>query len=392
VKKKIKVAFIQAGYSNYDLPLCEKLQDKYHVYFYSLKQVNFSSECSIINKPLYYIYDLDEKKTSSNSWFPLQKKLLVLFSSLIRNKYNINVTSCISPHTVVSVIASKIVRNKIIIFIEEWATYKPKSIRSIIKISSLNLISKYILKNANAIVVEGSPQRSYVQSYRVPDEKIFQANLSSFDYSNFKSESLRQKLNIGDAFVILYFARIVKNKGLDILIQAFSRIQQERGDVYLLIGGDGDFRDSCEKAVKQMKIKNVIFAGSIFDNEAKASFYKTGDLLVYPSRIIVNKEIAEGWGLAINEAMSMGKPVISTDAVGASEDLVRNGFNGYIIKNGEIEELYIALRNIIENPELKKTMGENSRIIFEEFNDYRKMFMGFDEAIKYSLSTGRQAN
>jgi glycosyltransferase involved in cell wall biosynthesis len=90
--------------------------------------------------------------------------------------------------------------------------------------------------------------------------------------------------------------------------------------------------------------------------------------------------------------MSMGKPVITTDAVGAAEDLVRNGVNGYVVKNGEIEELYLALRKMVEDPRLRKTMGENSRIIFEEFNDFGKMFRGFKKAIEYSINTSEQRN
>lgn len=73
----------------------------------------------------------------------------------------------------------------------------------------------------------------------------------------------------------------------------------------------------------------------------------------------------------------------------AAEDLVRNGINGYVIKNGKIEELYLALRKMLEDPRLRKTMGENSRIIFEEFNDFGKMFKGFKKAIEYSVDRTR---
>jgi len=226
-----------------------------------------------------------------------------------------------------------------------------------------------------------------VRSFGIPDGKVFQANHSSLDYSKFKSVNLRQKLNIGNAFVILYVGRIIEQKGLDVLIKAVSMIEQKRDDVYLLVCGDGNFRAYCESIVKSMQVKHVVFAGWQ-EQENAASFYKTADVFVLPSRIVEEEEVAEGWGLVINEAMSMGKPVIATDAVGAAEDMIRNGVNGYVVKNGEIEDLYFALRKMVEDPRLREIMGVNSRMIFEEFNDFEKMFKGFKKAIEYAANNG----
>ena len=378
--KRIRIALIQAAYARYRQPLFEMFQDHYDVDFFFLNRQDIQPAHEYTGK-LLSMRELDKKKSVSDHWFSSQKKFLVLLLALIKNRYTIIITSSVSPQTVISLLASKITRSKYILWIEDWFVPKPKSFKARIRFSLLDLIAKCVLENAGAIVVEGSPQRRYVRNFGVPNEKVFQANHSSLDYSKFKSMNLRQKLNIGNAFVILYLGRIIERKGLDVLIKAFSMIEQEREDAYLVICGDGNFRGSCESIVKEMQIKHVIFAGSIIQEEEKASFYKTADVFVLPSRIVAEEEIAEGWGLVINEAMSMGKPVITTDAVGAVEDLVRNGINGYVVKNGEIKELYLALRKMVEDPRLQKTMGENSRIIFEGFNDFGKMFLGFKKAI-----------
>jgi glycosyltransferase involved in cell wall biosynthesis len=388
-EKRSRIALIEPAYARYDQPIFEMFNDHYNIDFFFLKQSGIQPPHESKGK-LLSIHELQKKKSDSDRGFFPQKKFLLLLLALIKNRYTIIVTSCITPQTIISLLASKMTRGKYILLVEEWFAYKPKYFRTMIRFSLIDLIAKCVLKNAEAVVVEGSPQRRYVRNFGVPNEKVFQANICSFDYSKFKSTNLRQKLKIGNAFVILYFARIVDTKGLDVLIKAFSMIEKEREDAYLVICGDGNFRGFCESIVKEMHIKHVIFTGSIIQDEEKASFYKTADVLVYPSRIIAKNEIAEGWGLSINEAMSMGKPVITTDAVGAAEDLVRNGINGYIVKNGEIEELYRALRKLVENPRLLKTMGENSRIIFEEFNDFGKMFEGFKKAIDYSVKSYEQ--
>jgi glycosyltransferase involved in cell wall biosynthesis len=382
--KRIRIALIQPAYARYRQPLFEMFQDHYDVDFFFLERSDIQPAHEYTGK-LLSMHELDKKKSVSDHWFSPQKKFLMLLLALIKNRFTIIITSCYSPQTLISLLASKITRSKYILWIEDWFVPKPKSFRTMIRFSLLYLIAKCVLENAGAVVVEGSPQRRHVRNFGVPNEKVFQANHSSLDYSKFKSMNLRQKLNIGNAFVILYLGRIIERKGLDVLIKAFSTIEQERGDAYLVICGDGNFRGSCESIVKEMQIKHVIFAGSIQEEE-KASFYKTADVFVLPSRIVAEEEIAEGWGLVINEAMSMGKPVITTDAVGAAEDLVRSGINGYVVKNGEIEELYLALRKMVEDPRLRKTMGENSRIIFEEFNDFGKMFKGFKKAIEYSVN------
>jgi glycosyltransferase involved in cell wall biosynthesis len=383
--KRIRIALISPAYATYGQPLFEIFQDSYDVDFFFLAPVEFTGK-------LLSVHELAKRKSVSDYYFSPQKKFLVLLLALIKNRYTIIITSCISPQTMISLLASKITRSKYILWIEDWFVPKPKSFRTLIRFFLLDLIAKLVLKNAGAVVVEGSPQRRWVRTFGVPAEKVFQANLSSLDYSKFKSMNLRQKLNIGNGFVILYVGRIIEQKGLDVLIKAFSMIEQEMGAAYLVICGDGNFRGSCESIIKEMQIKHVIFAGWIQEKEKAASFYKTADVFVMPSRIVAGEENAEGWGLVINEAMSMGKPVITTDAVGAAEDLVRNGVNGYVVKNGEIEELYLALRKMVEDPRLRKTMGENSRIIFEEFNDFGKMFRGFKKAIEYSINTSEQRN
>jgi len=362
---------ISPAYTKYNEPLFEMLQHSYCIDFFFLN----SGDCS--KKLISAKQFTDSKKYASF----FSKKFLFLLFDLIKKRHDVIITSCISTQTLISMIASKIIRRRLILWIEEWYVPKPKSSKAFIRFSLRNTIAKLFLQNASAIVVEGSPQRRWVKNFGVTDKKVFQANISSNDHSKLKSSNLRQTMNIENAFVILYVGRIIKQKGLDVLIRAFSLIGQERKDVYLLICGSGNFQEHCEKIVKDSEIEHVTFVGW----QETTSFYKTADVLVMPSRIIPEEENADGWGLVINEAMSMGKPIITTDAVGAAEDLVKNGVNGYVIKNGSVSELYLALKKVIENRELRMAMGINSRKIYEEFNDFEKMITGFKKAIEYGV-------
>ena len=105
-------------------------------------------------------------------------------------------------------------------------------------------------------------------------------------------------------------------------------------DIFLLIVGDGPFINECKDLAKKIDIKNIHFMGYV---DAKAYCYKACDVFVLPS-ILLDDHQYEAWGLVINEAMAFGKPIITTDAVGAAEDLVKDGYNGYIVKNKSVEE------------------------------------------------------
>ena len=289
------------------------------------------------------------------------------------------------PTSLVSFIVftiSKIKRKAFILWSLNWnLAYehlkRPKIYRYFIK-----LFYKFMIKSCSSLIVPGTYSFNYHKALGINTKKVFVANQCSFDLSVKQIEKpIYDRLTNNEKKTILYLGRITQRKGLDILIRAFKKIESKCYDVRLLVGGDGCFKDFCENLAKKLSINNISFLGSIpFENSV--NLYKKADIFVLPSCL---KENCEAWGLVINEAMSLGKAIVTTDAVGASFDLVKNGFNGYIVKNGNSTELAEALINILENNNLIKTMGRNSREIFESFNSYDKMFNGFKKAIEYSL-------
>ena len=84
--------------------------------------------------------------------------------------------------------------------------------------------------------------------------------------------------------------------------------------------------------------------------------------------------------------MSLGKPVISTDAVGGAYDLIKQGVNGYMVRQKNIDELYQALIKVLSNKKLKKKMGRESKRVIESNFTYEKMAQGCIDAIMYALS------
>jgi glycosyltransferase involved in cell wall biosynthesis len=159
-----------------------------------------------------------------------------------------------------------------------------------------------------------------------------------------------------------------------------ARLRKERHDIKLMIVGNGDFRRELKHLVQKLKVPDIEFVRDCKDSE-KSYYYKICDLFVLPS--IWQPKYCEAWGLVVNEAMQFGKPVITTDAVGSAFDLVKNGINGFVVKNSDADSLYQAIKKIVENPKLAETMGIESKKIIEEGFTYTHMIKGFKDAITF---------
>ena len=94
--------------------------------------------------------------------------------------------------------------------------------------------------------------------------------------------------------------------------------------------------------------------------DALPQYYAIADVFVLPST-------EEVWGLVINEAMACGLPVISTDKVGASIDLIKQGVNGYVIPASDVDRLFESLEMILSDSKLKSSMGKASEEIINDF-------------------------
>ena len=82
--------------------------------------------------------------------------------------------------------------------------------------------------------------------------------------------------------------------------------------------------------------------------------------------------------------MSMHLPIITTNAVGAAYDLVINGYNGFVVQQNDVIALYKAMKKILELD--LSELGNNSRKLFEEKNNFKEMANGFSQAINYVIS------
>lgn len=347
---KLKVQFVTTSCLPYRLPLFEALSKLYDLSFF------FTTLSSNSNWNLGNLrYDIHASKVS-------------FIRMLIRTDCCVLISDFPMWNSFITFSIMKIRRKKVIFWVEEW--HQPLTIIRKLIMPFL----KYMARHCDAVVVSGKAAKNHMLYYGASSYKIFVAPDSSY---------VKVSGNVGslvpnEKFVILYLGRLIKAKGADYLIRAFSQLERVQQNVKLIIAGKGDFKKSLEQLVKDLCVKNVEFVEVINDDE-RWRYYSMCNLFVLPS--IWQPEYCEAWGLAINEAMQFGKAIITTDAVGAAPDLVSNGVNGFIVRNRDSEALYQVIKRLSENPSLTKRMGDESKKIVSENYTWEKMVKGFEDAV-----------
>jgi len=136
--------------------------------------------------------------------------------------------------------------------------------------------------------------------------------------------------------VILFVGKFETKKNPLLLIDAAKEIQKYR----FLFVGNGELENEMKNRADEFS--NIQFLS--FQNQSLMPVvYRLGSVFVLPS-----KGPGETWGLAVNEAMACGLPVLVSNKAGCAIDLVKEGQNGFIFKSGDIDDLIEKL-SLFEN-------------------------------------------
>jgi len=227
---------------------------------------------------------------------------------------------------------------------------------------------KQLFKRVSAFLAIGSFNAEFYQAYGVPKEKIFLVPYSvdnDFFISKAaellpKKENLKKTHGIPPELpVILFSGKLSAKKRPMDLLEAFSDVSR-RAKAALVFVGDGALASDLKAYVEQNHCENVYFVG--FQNQTELpTYYAMADLFVLPSDF-------EPWGLVVNEAMCFALPVITSDQVGSSGDLVQAGTNGFVFPYGNISALAEKMELLIGNPTLRDQMGRASREIIGKWS------------------------
>ena len=204
-----------------------------------------------------------------------------------------------------------------------------------------------LYRRSDAVVTYGKHVTGYVSQYRRGN--IFEApqavSAREFARDVGADERAAARAAMGapdDQFLLLYVGRLEREKGVEVLLDAWSRCD---GGVLALVG-QGPLRPRGDS----------VHALGAVERDALPAYYAAADATVLPS--IRTATFLEPWGLVVNEAMHQGTPPIASDAVGAAAGgLVRDGRNGLVVPAGDVDALAARIRALASNATLRSELG-----------------------------------
>lgn len=150
---------------------------------------------------------------------------------------------------------------------------------------------------------------------------------------------------------VIAVGRYVYQKGFDLLLQSWSKVEKQHQDWELAIYGMGD-RTPYEQIIDDLMINRsrCHLYGSTPDIKKE---YLDSSLFVFSSRF-------EGFGMVLIEAMACGLPVISFDCPCGPKDIVRHNEDGLLVPSGNVDSLANALHQMMSNDNLRRQMAKNA--------------------------------
>lgn len=202
-----------------------------------------------------------------------------------------------------------------------------------------NFLRNYCLNRINGLIAVNPETPSVIQSKHlntkcrffyfpiIQDEQVF---LSKINDAGSIAHSYSEDLNLENKFVFFFVGRLVKVKGIDLLLTAFSEISKQIENAHLILVGDGLEKNNLQKMAADLGLDKVVsFVGKKSDL-ALVAYFKVGHVLVLPSRF-------EPFGAVVNEALVAGCRVVVSSVVGAKCLITNNA--GFIFDSENVNDL-----------------------------------------------------
>lgn len=219
-----------------------------------------------------------------------------------------------------------------------------------------NYIISYFMKKNDYFMSSGKEVNKYYEFYGVDKNKIYNYKFSSLTKNDIqknkeliKNKSLiKQKLNLKGDIILFSVGQQIPRKGYDLLVKAMIDVNENVG---LYIAG-GEPEENVKQIIKSNNLNNIYFIG-FKSKEELDEYYAASDIFVLPTRYDI-------WGLVINEAMSFGLPIISSNKC-VSVIEFNNLFNNALITiNEDVKSISKAINTLINDENLRNQLGRNS--------------------------------
>ncbi len=221
------------------------------------------------------------------------------------------------------------------------------------------VIRRYLRHCAHVVVPTESIREMLVKSYGIEQGvTVVPTPVDLTKFRDLQPDKVRSNFGLKEVEVLLFVGRLAREKGLDMLLRAFTLIQERRPGVRLLLLGRGPYEEALKAEVSRLGFKDfVIFAGAV-PHEEVPGYYAAADLFVFPST-------TETQGLVIIEAMAAGLPIVAVRAPGAI-DVLTEGCG--VLTENTPEALAREVVDILGDSRRQRELSEHARQAVERYS------------------------
>lgn len=231
----------------------------------------------------------------------------------------------------------------------------------------LEFLKKQFVQRCCGAVVPGKSSFEYARTLGFPSDRIFLAP-NAVDNELFARGALSVRQRGGEnaerqlpSRFFLFVGRLIPEKGVFDLAEAYGKLTPAtRERMGLVFVGDGAARKELIRLTSGVIPGNVLFTDFV-QRDDLPEFYGAAEAFVFPTH-------SDPWGLVVNEAMASGLPIITTNVAGCAADLVRDGWNGYVVQARNSSDLARAMEQISINPSLREDMSRRSKELIREYS------------------------
>ncbi len=237
----------------------------------------------------------------------------------------------------------------------KWVCFMHGTTSENLKVRFYNFIDNILQMAADRTVLVSEAQRSRIFGGRNAGRVHVLHNSVDMDHPmpiSLASYPLLEAYELPAASrIVVAVGRFSPEKGIDILLEAFSLLLRQMDSVHLFLVGDGQERPALEgQALRLGVAKNVHFVGY---SQTPGDFVAEADVLVLTSR-------SEGIPNAVLEAMAMGKPVVATK-VGGVPEIIEDDVSGRLVPPGRPDLIASALAEVLADEPLRHRLGAGGR-------------------------------
>ncbi|MDJ1185073.1 glycosyltransferase family 4 protein [Roseofilum casamattae] len=224
---------------------------------------------------------------------------------------------------------------------------------------------------SDAVLVLSTASKEFIHSLGVAKDRIFitpyvvDNDVIAETARNCDRQAMRSQWNIPeDATVAVFCAKFIPRKRPQDAIAAFAAANIPNS--YLVMVGDGPLADELKTQAKQLNIHDKVRFLGLVKYSHLPEVYAASDVLAFSSEY-------EPYGLPVNEAMICGIPVVASDRIGATRDLVEEGKTGFTYPCGDTATLAAIFQQILTQPERLRDMGKAAKTRMETWSPHENV-------------------